>query len=55
MGATKQSEYIIALFREYLSILVVQIRISLLLMEPKRKIHAIEIILLSPAGYFQQG
>lgn len=38
VGATKQFEYIIALFREYLSILVVQIRILLLLMEPQRKI-----------------
>ena len=38
MGGTKQFEYIIALFREYLSILVVQIRV-LLLTEPERKIY----------------
>lgn len=50
--ASKQSEYIIALFWGYLSILVLQIR-NLFLIESKRKLYAIQMFSFSPTRYFQ--
>lgn len=55
MGATKQFKYIVALFREYLSILVVQIRGLLLMMERKGKTYAIELFYSHLQDTFNEG